>query len=78
MAAGYIYEPVIHEQTTPASTWEKAHNFGRKVNVAVYNDSGVQIYPEVREKSGDELNTIQILFYEKSTLTNHTGKLVIS
>ena len=67
MAANYIYEPIVHVQVAPISTIDIDHNFGRRVNVAVYNENGVQIYPYIEEiGTGLILNKVRISFYERS------------
>ena len=71
MSANYIYEPYIYTQITPVSTISIEHNFGRRVNVVVYDENDEKIYPKIEEilEPGDTYyNKITISFYERSQL----------
>ena len=73
--ADYIYEPYIHEQATPADTWNVTHGFGREVSVTIYNTSGKEILGDV-EKVDD--NSLTIKFYYANALVAVAGKAVVS
>ena len=73
MSANYIYEPVIHNQVAAVSSIEIEHGFGRRVNVAVKdNTTDERIYPKIEESldTGESVyNKVTISFYKQSALS---------
>jgi len=81
MGANFIYEPVVHLQTTPASVWTVEHNFGREVNPIVYvlGEATGDDYFEVDaaiEKVDN--NSFTVSFYEAGIASNQVGKVIVS
>ena len=76
MSASYLYEPVIQEFVLQ-NTITVTHNFGRYVNVSVY-EGNTEIICDVENDPTDPLNKIIIKLYEGDALVNKTGRVVIS
>ena len=75
MASNYIYEPVIHSQVTASSIWTINHNFGRSVNIKLYDNSNVEMSAYVWESN---LETAVAEFYEASSYIDVAGYAVVS
>lgn len=75
MPSNFIYDPIIYSPSSALSVWNINHDFGRHVNVALYDASGVEMEADIFESS---LNTVVISFYERGLLMSVIGTAVIS
>jgi hypothetical protein len=80
MSSSYVYDPYVIEFTSidyeAGDYLSVDHNFGRTVNVQVYDDTGEEIFPEIKDMLDG--NTVQIRFYEAGQLVKPSGKYIVS
>jgi hypothetical protein len=53
----------LHTQTSPAATWQVAHNLGRTPNIAVINTSGTVVYADIVHNSA----TLAVITFPTAT-----------
>ena len=76
MGAIYVYEPTVVSFTNE-STLTINHNFGRDVNVQIYDENSQVMGAKIFKDSGDN-NTVKASFLECGELVSVSGKVVVS
>ena len=59
-----VVVPILHEQTTPASSWLIAHGLGRLPTVTLIDEDGYSWSPDVRYVDD---NTVMLFFPAPTT-----------
>lgn len=60
-----------YTQTTPAATWTIDHNFGRRVNISLFDDAGKEVFTSIEQHP--PYNTVTAIYSRP-----RTGSAVVS